>query len=443
MSDPRKLALEALKEVWARGGKPKGTMEALSGGLDNRDRAFLMELFYGVLRYRDTLDWMLGHYMQKPRRLPFETTNNLRLGLYQIFYMRVPEWAAVNEAVGIERAQPGLVNAVLRNAIRGRERLKEEMRLMEEAVSEPSTGESERVRNICTLTSHPQWLVRRWSKRLGWKEAFDLARANNTVPPLTLRVNTLRATRDEMLGRLLERGVESEPTPYSPDGIRLKGSQTFRELGWLGGDALVQDEAAQLVTLLLGPRPGERVLDACAAPGGKTTHIAQLMGDSGEVVAVDVDEKRIANLRENISSLGIKSVKIIKGDVTELKNPGSFHRVLLDAPCSSTGVIRRNPDVKYRHRPGDLLRFKAGQLALVRSVSSLLKPGGVLVYATCSTEPDEGEEVIKEFLKTSGDFLIIKDVPLEGPFYKDGLMRTYPHRDAMDGFFGIRIGKRP
>jgi 16S rRNA (cytosine967-C5)-methyltransferase len=161
------------------------------------------------------------------------------------------------------------------------------------------------------------------------------------------------------------------------------------------------------------------------------------------VVAVDEDEKRIATLRDNVSSLGIKSVKIIKGDVTGLKSPGSFHRVLLDAPCSSTGVIRRNPDVKYRYRPADLLRFKARQLALLRSVSSLLKPGGVLVYATCSTEPEEGEEVIKEFLKTSVDFLIIKDVPFEGPFYKDGLMRTYPHRDDMDGFFGIRIVRRP
>jgi 16S rRNA (cytosine967-C5)-methyltransferase len=348
----------------------------------------------------------------------------------------------VNEAVGIEKGHPGLVNAVLRNTVRDREALQEEMRMMEEAISGPSTEDPLRVKYISTLTSHPEWLVKRWSGRLGHEEAFELARANNMVPPLTLRVNTLKAGRDEVLRRLSERGIEAEPTSHSPDGIRLKGFHAYRELGWLKGHVIAQDEGAQLVTLLLGPRPGERVLDACAAPGGKTTHIAQLMGDSGLVVAVEEDEKRMAALRDNVSSLGMKSVEVIRGDIAALKGLGSFHRVLLDAPCSSTGVIRRNPDVKYRHRPGDLLRFKAMQLGLLRSVSQMLKPGGTLVYATCSTEPEEGEDVIKEFLKTSGDFLIIKDVPLKEPFYKDGLMRTYPHRDDMDGFFGIRIERR-
>lgn len=442
MPDARKLALEALKEVWARGRKPKGTLEALSEGLEKRDRALLMELLYGVLRYRDTLDWILKNYLRKPRPLRPDTMNNLRLGAYQIFFMRVPEWAAVNEAVGLEKGQRGLVNAVLRNTVRDREKLLEEMRLMEERVSEPSTGDALRTKYICILTSHPEWLIKRWVKRFGHEEAFGLARANNMVPPLTLRVNTLRAGRDEILGRLSERGITAEATTHSPDGIRLKESQTFRELEWLRGYIVAQDEGAQLVTLMLGPRQGERVLDACAAPGGKTTHIAQMMEDSGEVVAVDEDEKRIVTLRENISALGLRSVRVIKGDITGLRGLGSFHRVLVDAPCSSTGVIRRNPDVKYRHRPGDLVRFKDKQLGLLRAVAPLLKPGGTLVYATCSTEPEEGEDVIKEFLKTSGDFFIIKDVPFKGPFYADGILRTYPHRDDMDGFFGIRIERR-
>jgi 16S rRNA (cytosine967-C5)-methyltransferase len=433
MLSPRQLALTALDDVFTKGRKPRDSLGPLSEGLERRDRAFLMELVYGVIRYRDTLDWILKKLLQKPRMPRGYTLNNLRCGIYQIFFMRVPDWAAVNEAVNMERRNRGLVNAVLRNALRRQQELDSELKDMED----PESPES-----ISVLTSHPLWLIKRWIKRFGPEEAYRLARANNIVPQLTLRVNTLRASRQEVLKRLGVMGIGAEPTALSPDGIRIEGRLAFGELEDLGGLVLAQDEAAQLIALMLGPLPGERVLDACAAPGGKTTHIAQLMKDTGEVVAVDMDEGRIRVLEENISSLGPTSVKVLQADVTKLKGLAPFDRVLLDAPCTALGTIRRNPDVKYRHGRGDPGRFGEKQLAMLRSVSAMVKPGGTLVFCTCSTEPEEGEDVVREFLKTSGDFFIIKDAPVPASLLRDGLLRTFTHRHGTDGFFGARMKKR-
>lgn len=456
MSEARKTALRALAEIWAKGPMPKAVLEGLSEGLEPRDRAFVMELVYGVLRHRDLLDWTTGRYLRRPGGLAPDTRNNLRLGAYQIFFLRVPQWAAVNEAVEMEGRRPGLVNGVLRNVARNRERIEAEMEKMRREALDPSTGGAMRRSLVCTLTSHPAWLIRRWTKRLGIEEAYELALSNNRVPPLTLRVNTLRAKRDEVLRRLKAMGVQGEATPFSPDGIKLEGHRSFRELlgpGGLGGMVLAQDEAAQLVTYMLEPRPGERVLDACAAPGGKTTHIAQLMEDTGEVVAVEEDEWRVPALRENLSAMGAGSVRVVNADVSALKGtvpPPPFDRALLDAPCSSLGVIRRNPDIKYRRVEADLARFGERQLGLLRAVSAMVRPGGRLVYATCSTEPEEGEEVVEEFLKSSRDFFMIRDglflrpglrAP-DGALAAEGFMRTYPHRHDMDGFFGAAIARK-
>jgi 16S rRNA (cytosine967-C5)-methyltransferase len=421
------------------GRKPKDAVESLSGDLDRRERAFLMEVVYGALRRRDTLDWMLRGFLRNPRRLNAYTLNNLRAGVYQIFFMRVPGWAAVNETVEAEMKNKGLVNAVLRNVLREKDELNKRLGDMEKAALDPSARGRERSENMATFTSHPPWLIKRWIRRFGPDEAYMLAASNNKVPPLTLRVNTLRAERDGILKRLRDMGLEGEPARYSPEGIRLKESVPFRELLPLRGLVAVQDEASQLITHLLAPKEGERVLDACAAPGGKTTHIAQLMKDSGEVMAVDMDEQRVRTLRDNVSTFGLRSVKIVAGDVLELNDIGVFDRALLDAPCSATGVIRRNPDVKYRHTGKDLLRFKEKQLLLLQKASSMLKPGGTLVYCTCSTEPEEGEDVVKEFLKTSGDYYIIDDIPSLKGLKDMGFLRTFPHRHDMDGFFGAKV----
>ena len=439
MDSPRKLAIRAIGLVLKGPGKPKDVLDSLLTGMERRERGFVMEMVYGVLRYRDMLDQILSWLMKKPSGVPTGTLNNLRSGIYQIFFMRVPEWAAVNEAVELEARHRGLVNGVLRNALRKRDEI--EARLAEMEKEALSDDHDLAASAISTLTSHPDWLVRRWIGRLGTEEAYRLALGNNIVPPLTLRVNTLKAGREEVTDMLRKKGLACEPTSHSPVGIRLEGTVPFDELG-LWGTAMVQDEAAQLVSLMLSPGPGQRVLDACAAPGGKTAHLAAMMEDRGEIVALDIDGSRLERLMENIQSMGINSVRVVQADLLKYEEKEGFDSVLLDAPCSATGVIRRNPDIKYRRRRGDLDAFSRTQYGLLRAAAGLLRPGGRLVYAVCSTEPEEGEMVVDRFLKTYADFYIIDDVPGVPPaLMEGGRLRTWPHRDGMDGFFAAAMTK--
>jgi 16S rRNA (cytosine967-C5)-methyltransferase len=439
MNNVRLLAIESLLDIFLRSTRPKQSIESRSASLEKRDRAFLMEIVYGVLRYRDTLDWVLRHFLKSPSKLGAFTLNNLRVAAYQVLFMRVPDWAVVNEAVEIEKASASgdlrgkspLVNAVIRNVLRQKERFQLPLQFGDALTS------------IAVNTSHPKWLVKRWIARFGEKEAALLAGANNAMPPMTIRTNTLRTSREELLSLLAKHGVSAAPTAFSPEGIVLRDIRSYQDLSFARGLFLVQDEASQLVAYLLAPEPGGRVLDACAAPGGKTTHIAQLMNDEGEIVAVEKDPVRIRRLRENVETLGIRSVRIINADVMGLVNSGVYDRILLDAPCSATGVIRRNPDVKYRHRQRDLAGFKARQVELLGAVSGRLAEKGRLVYAVCSTEPEEGEDAVGEFLKSTGHFRIIEaDVALKGNFLDRGFFRTYPHRHNMDGFFGVSLCRK-
>ncbi|MCL4456037.1 MAG: 16S rRNA (cytosine(967)-C(5))-methyltransferase RsmB [Nitrospirae bacterium] len=435
MPSTRQIAVTALNKIFNKGIKPKEALDELSVDLDKRDRAFLMEIVYGVLRYRDYLDYMLKDFLKKPSGLSQNTLNNLRSAVYQLKYMRVPEWAVVDEAVNLERFNKGkraLVNAVLRNFLRRKYQIKD-------------PPKDNAVDYISITTSHPRWLVKRWINRFGFDEALALAVANNRIPPVVLRVADEKK-RQEILEKFSEKGVEARPTKFSPVGIVLKEFSSILDSELSTHKLFIQDEAAQLVTYLLNPQSGERVLDACAAPGGKTTHIAQIMRDTGEVVAVESEEKRLRQLEENVLRLGLKSIKIVHGDVKSL-DTGLFDKILLDAPCSSIGVIRRNPDVKYRHNEKDLLRFRENQKSMLNAVSRLLKTGGVMVYSVCSTEPDEGEDVLASFLQDNPNFSIIKGSHdfLE-PFEVSGrdghlFYRTFPHKHDMDGFFAVRLKK--
>lgn len=434
-SNTRQLALTALLKIFQKSAKPKEVLEELSVGLDKRDRAFLMEIVYGVLRYRDYLDWMLRDFLKKPSGLSPYTLNNLRSAVYQIKYMRVPEWAVVNEAVNLERFNKGrrsLVNGVLRNFMRVKNSI------------DPSLRIKDPVEYISITTSHPRWLINRWIKRFGYEGALELAEANNKIPPLVLRAKD-EDYRRRILQIFTEKGLKAYPTNYSPVGIVLHESFSVVNSELETHNLFIQDEAAQLITYLLNPISGERILDACAAPGGKTTHIAQLMKDSGEIIAVESEEKRIKQLEENISRLGLKSIRIVYGDVKHLANIGNFDKILLDAPCSAIGVIRKNLDVKYKHQKKDLQRFKENQTSLLNAVSRFIKKDGIMVYSVCSTEPEEGEEVIKEFLQGNPDFSIIKGgYDFLKPFEvldEDGHLfyRTFPHKHNMDGFFAASL----
>ena len=449
----RYVAVQALSIIFSKPEKPKEALERLSGQLDERERSFLKELVYGVLRFRDYLDWVLGHFLEKPSGVPQETINNLRLAMYQLRYMRVPEWAAVNEAVQNEKRKGGksaLVNAVLRNYLRRAG----EMR---------APAGKDAVENLAITASHPAWLIRRWISRLGSEEAIKLADKNNDIPSLTLRID---GDREEAIKLLAVNGIEAELTKYSPVGIGIKGRRKEgssapsaeqdiieynrivpRNIPLDTSSYVIQDEAAQLVSYLLDPVAGERVLDACAAPGGKTTHMARLMKDSGEIVAAEIDAGRLRKVIENVTRLGIKSVTPIHGDIRRGIVRDRFDKILLDAPCSSIGVIRRNPDVKYRHEEQDLKRFQSLQLDLMNRTCRYLKPGGVMVYSVCSTESEEGDEVIRYFLQSHPDFSIIEGVyAFLGHFsYRDDqghlFYRTWPQSDDMDGFFAARLKK--
>ena len=440
--NPRLSVVLGLSSVLGGSRKPKEVIEEMS--LSGRDRAFAMELLYGTIRYRDTLKWVLDKFLRNSSGLSQFTMNNLRCGAYQILFMRVPEWAAVNEAVRIERSKPNLVNAVLRNIARKKDEISVELKDMRLSLLDQPMPKCAEI--MATITSHPLWLIKRWIKRFGTQEALALSEANNQVPPLTLRINTIRTDRDSVLKILKGKGVSALPTRNSPVGITLRDIHNYRELleiaPELRGLLYAQDEAAQLISYMLGVMPDERVLDACSAPGGKTTHIAELMSDRGEIIAVDNDPERLSIVRENIEAGGFSSIKIILGDATTLgEDLGLFDRVLLDAPCTALGTIRRNPDIKYRYKKKDLLSFHEKQYLLLENTSRLLRRGGVLVYCTCSTEPEEGEQVVERFLKRHGDFYIIKE-SLFGGLTRDGYLRTYPHRDGMDGFFGVRITRK-
>lgn len=436
MHNVRSLAIGALLAV-ADGARPRDAFERICSTLDRRDRGFLMEIVYGVLRYQITIDWILDHFLRKRANLSRFTVNNLRIAAYQLFFTRVPEHALVNEAVGIEkqvrdsaRRTAPLVNAVLRNLIRRKGEFTPPF-----AMSDPAAS-------LSVNTSHPPWMIRRWIRRFGLETAASIAEANNRIPQLTLRVNTFKTSRDSLIHLLREHDIGCAPTAVSPVGILVSEGHSYVDLSFAHGLFTVQGEASQLVSYLVAPLPGERVLDACAAPGGKTSHLAEMMRGEGEIVAVEKDPLRAGRLKENLDAQGIVNVTLVTGDLRTLPSLGYFDRILVDAPCSAMGVIRKNPDVKYRHTAKDLRSFQNAQLELMHAASVLLAPHGTLVYSVCSTEPEEGEEVISRFLQSMGDYRIIDviDERLKG-FFSDGFFRTYPHILDMDGFFGAQLCK--
>jgi 16S rRNA (cytosine967-C5)-methyltransferase len=356
---------------------------------------------------------------------------------YQIVFLeRVPAWAAVDDAVSLARprAKPGapeFVNAVLRAFARRR------------APERRPLLPADPVDALAVRCSFPTWLAARWVARYGADEAERLMLAMNTRPPLTVRVNLARTTRELARTRLRqEERLEAQPTRYAPEGLVVEhGTPPGAWAAFRSGDVVPQDEASMLVSRLLEPRPGEAVADVCAAPGTKTTHIATLMADSGRVIAIDPHRGRLALVAEAAARLGLHAIETHAGEVEALAPGlvGSCDRVLVDAPCSNLGVLRRNPEVKWRRAPEDLARAQARQRRILAAAAVMVRPGGRLVYATCSLEPEENDEVVREFLAAHPGFGV--DRPPETPIALDaaGVLRCLPHRHGTDGFTAIRV----
>ncbi len=415
------------------------------------DRAMISEMVMGTLRWRGRLDAHLQQALKsRDKKVEPRLFQLLRLGAYQVLFMdRVPESAAVNESVRLAKAlfknekMAGFVNALLRSVIRNKNR-----DFFPPFAEKPSE-------HIVRFFSHPSWLVERWIKDFGPEVALRICAVNNQRPPFTIRTNTLRITRESLQQRFQEAGISAQATPYSPDGLTLPRSPDLsKDLLFQEGMYFIQDESSQLIPFLLDPQPGERILDACAAPGGKTTHLAQLMENRGEIFALDLLGSKINLIRENCHRLGVTIVQVMEGDATQplpIPEGMDFHRVLVDAPCTGLGILHRNPEAKWRRKPEDIPRLAKVQAAILDRASSSLKPGGVLVYSTCTMTLEENEKVVETFLTRHPDFER-EDLSKTAPLFmrrlvsSEGFFRTYPERVTdesrrMDGFFASRLRK--
>jgi 16S rRNA (cytosine967-C5)-methyltransferase len=437
-STPRRIAVEILNRVEEGGAFAEPLLNATLSGteLENpADRGLLTELVYGTLRMRGRLDWVIAElYRGSAAELETTVRNILRTGLYQMrFTDRIPPFAAVNEAVEIARdlapAAAGLVNAILRNSLR-----KGDAVAWPDIINNPAKA-------IAVLHSHPLWLVRRLLASHGVEETIAICGVNNTVPPLTLRVNSLKASRDRAIAALLEEKIAAEGARFSPDGITvISPAAALRKTAcYRKGLIRVQDEASQLVTRLVAPEPGEKLLDLCAGSGGKTLHLAALMGNSGSITALDVQPARLRMLRGEAKRLGVTIAETRPGDAVEpvYSFRETFDRVLLDAPCSGLGTIRRNPEIRWRITPADINRCRELQDLLLTKAAEYVRPGGRLVYSVCTVTPEENEVVIGRFLKERADFhLISPDTFPPALIDGRGFFRSEPHIHGMDGFFG-------
>jgi 16S rRNA (cytosine967-C5)-methyltransferase len=404
-----------------------------------RDAALATELVYGTLRWQRYLDWILApHSKRRLDRLDTRVRLLLRMTAYQVVFLeRIPTWAAVNDAVALARGAAGVaefVNAVLRAFAR---------RGVPEREPVPPADPLEA---LATRQSLPTWLAARWVARYGLPEATALMTAFNERPPLTLRANTLRTSREALATRLAaEEGQPSRPTRYAPEGLAVEhGGSPGAWRAFAEGAFAVQDEASMLVARLLAPRPGQTVADVCAAPGTKTTHLAQLMENRGRLLAFDPQPRRLARAREAATRLGISIVETLDGSAQALapRFAGACDGVLVDAPCSNLGVLRRNPDVKWRRRPADVGAAARRQRDILEAAASLAKPGGALVYATCSLEPEENEAIARAFLEGHLDFAVDPPPDFPLPLDGDGVLRCLPHRHGTDGFTAVRFRRR-
>lgn len=424
-------------------------LELSKGDLKGPDRGLLTELVYGVLRRRGSLDHIIDQFSrQKVVKLERNVLILLRLGLYQALFLdRMPVSAAVNETVKLAKVlaprAAGFINALLRRA----DREKAEIRYPDRQIDP--------VGYLSARHSHPRWIIARWLDQVGQEEAEPLAKAMSEAPPMTLRTNTLKITRNALIAMLAAEGANAVTTFFSPDGLNITARTPLAGLpGFREGLFTIQDESSQLAAIFLAPLPGERVLDLCAAPGGKTTHLAQLMSNRGAIMACDTAMRKLALIEENSRRLGITIITTLHRDATKTFSGSGcdplakdrFDRVLVDAPCSGLGVLRRNPEGKWWKTPADVAERALRQKAILLNGAALLKDGGTLLYAVCSTAPEENEAVIADFLSKRPDFML-EDLRALFPGYadlftKEGFFRSWPHRQGMDGFFAARLSKR-
>lgn len=438
--DAREVALKIINEIMHNNAYANIALarEINRNKLSDQDRRFITELVYGTVKAKATLDWMISFYINRPiDKIAPVILNILRLGMYQMFFLtKIPVSAACNQAVELTKKYGHLgtvkfVNAVLRNAGRTPEKI-------------VYPDKQKQIVKFLALTYfHPEWLIARWIKRLGAEETEELCRVNNVTPLLCLRTNTLKNTREELLVVLENEGFIGEPSKWTPEGIVCHSSPALSTLQSLRqGLFQIQDESSMLVAHVLGAQPGEFIIDTCAAPGGKSTHIGALMQNKGRILSIDVHEHKLALIQESAQRLGIS---IIETSLLDARTVGSLYngqadRVLVDAPCSGLGVLRRKADSRWRKEESMLKELPILQKAILHSAADCVKVGGVLVYSTCTTEPEENQAVVESFLRDRQDFVLQKTGSfLSVPGHEADMLQLWPHTDHVDGFFIARL----
>jgi len=418
ISPARLAAFNILQQV-ETGAFSSTLLAAAEPGLQPSDRALCHELVLGVLRWQLLLDKIVAHFAQRRSdSLDPAVRIALRLGLYQLrFLTRIPASAAVNESVSLVRvarlqSATGFVNAVLRRATR-------------EPDYDPVADVSDPVERIAVQTSQPVWLIERWSRSLGLDGAEAFASANNAVPPTAMRIVRMRANEDEVLSKLNAAGATVASSTIVEGAWRVSGATALLRELTATGEIYLQDEASQLVAQTVEVKRGERVLDLCAAPGGKTTLIADRAGDDATVIAADRSATRMETVVATTRLHELKSIKPVILDASDTLPfaAETFDKILVDAPCSGTGTLRRNPEIRWRLSSEDINTLAQIQKGILSRAADVLKPGGRLVYSTCSVEPEENEEVIREVICADDGFRLLKTI------------RTWPQREGCDGFF--------
>ncbi|MDQ0193171.1 16S rRNA (cytosine(967)-C(5))-methyltransferase RsmB [Paenibacillus wynnii] len=437
----REVALDVLVRVDEQGAYSNLLLNSSlqKSGLSREDAGLATELVYGTISRLITLDFVLEQFVSKGIvKLQPWVRSLLRLSLYQIMYLdRIPSHAAVNEAVNISKKRghqgiSGMVNGVLRSVLRAGD-----LPVLPENLSE--------AKRISLQHSHPLWMVKRWITEYGAEIAEAMCTANNEPPAVSVRVNTTMISPEKLLNEMQEQGLNALASEVSPYGIVVKGGGNMALTSWYrDGYLSIQDESSMLVAEAVAPEPGMKVLDCCAAPGGKTAHMAELMKDEGYVYANDLHLHKAKLISDQAERLGLESIVTGSADAMDLDSTcehSSFDRILLDAPCSGLGVIRRKPDLKWRKEPEDVASIAALQKGLLESVSKLLKPGGLLVYSTCTTEQAENGDIVTSFLDMNPDFSAVTfSSSIWGRLQETALARgegiqILPNHFGSDGFF--------
>ena len=451
----RELAVKTLFQWLQKEPGDRGEIEDLANAfllkssLSSRDKALYWQLVFGTIRWLRLLKYHLKRYLKKFSKLPLKVQVILYIGAYQIIFLsKIPFFSAVDESVKLAKRfrfnwAKGLINASLRALSRGSKKII----LKEEDVQ--SYCNENFLNCLSNLTSHPYWMVKRWYEQWDKAKCINICINNNIQSSLCIRVNNLKITTSELIKIFEKQGINAKKGLIAENSLRIfnyKGS-VEKLPGLNEGLFQVQDESSQLAVELLNPLPGEKILDVCAGIGGKTTYIAQLVGDEAEIIATDINIRRLKKLQENVKRLGIKSISAyhLEQGYNKIISKAPFDKILIDAPCSGFGVIRRHPDIKWNRTPNAIAELSKIQLDLLNKWSTCLKEGGLLLYCVCTMEREETDEVIKAFLKKNKKFSLVsldkasKTRPKD--IFLNRTLRIFPGQYDMDGFYGALLKK--